>query len=138
MTFYLDASVILRRLLGDGAPLGRWLEWELALASDIALVEVWRTLHRLRLLGNLSPRQFARAGHEFGELEFAISWVPVSSQVVALAAASLPTPVKTLDAIHLASAVRSQVTLGRDIIFATHDRQLGAAAAALDFDVEGM
>jgi hypothetical protein len=45
----------------------------------------------------------------------------------------MPTVVKTLDAIHLASAAAMRERRGTDLLFATHDAQQGTAARALGF-----
>ncbi len=48
------------------------------------------------------------------------------------------TPLKTLHALHLATARIVRDTSAIDLIFATHDRQLASAAAAMGFDVVGV
>jgi len=45
---------------------------------------------------------------------------------------------KTLDALHLATARRARATLAPDLIFATHDRQLASAAVQMGFEVAGV
>jgi hypothetical protein len=45
----------------------------------------------------------------------------------------MPTIVKTLDAIHLASALAIRERRGIDLLFATHDNQQATAARALGF-----
>jgi len=46
--------------------------------------------------------------------------------------------VKSLDALHLASAQLLREREAHDLVFATHDRQLGRLAALLDFPVIGL
>ena len=45
----------------------------------------------------------------------------------------MPTVVKTLDAIHLASAMFLAERSSEEVVFATHDRQQSLAARALGF-----
>jgi hypothetical protein len=45
----------------------------------------------------------------------------------------MPTIVKTLDAIHLASAIVIRERRGIELLFATHDTQQAIAARALGF-----
>jgi hypothetical protein len=54
--------------------------------------------------------------------------------------ASLPmaTVVKTLDALHLASAMLVRERLRIDLVFATHDPQQSRGARALGFDCVGV
>ena len=49
-----------------------------------------------------------------------------------------PVALKTLDAVHLATALMWRDRRAPDLVFATHDRQLGRAALALGFDVLGL
>jgi hypothetical protein len=62
--------------------------------------------------------------------------VDLTPAVLTRAAEPFPVHVATLDAIHLATALELRADVG-DIDFATHDRKLGDAARALDFDVQG-
>jgi len=50
----------------------------------------------------------------------------------------MPTIVKTLDAIHLTSALVLQEKLNAPLVFATHDSRKATAAYALGFDVLGV
>lgn len=135
--YFLDTSCILRKLLGDGPVLERWAIWDFAVASEIAVVEAARTLDRLGRMGNLSRNAQSRAVAEFDEMRQAIRWVAVTPQVIATAAGPMPTIVRALDAMHLATAIVLRDTPVEGLIFATHDRQLANAAAALGFQVEG-
>lgn len=56
--------------------------------------------------------------------------------VLVRAADPFPTPLGTLDALHLASAllVREEVP---DVMLATHDERLATAAVAMGFGVHG-
>lgn len=65
---------------------------------------------------------------------------PISDSVLDIATMSFPTPVATLDALHLATAMiyrAGQPPDERPIVFATHDLALGRAARAMQFDVIG-
>jgi hypothetical protein len=50
----------------------------------------------------------------------------------------MATPVKTLDALHLASALLWRERRSPDLIFATHDPQQARAARALGFECVGI
>jgi hypothetical protein len=50
----------------------------------------------------------------------------------------MATPVKTLDALHLASALLWRERSGDPLVFATHDPQQARAARALGFDCAGV
>ena len=70
-------------------------------------------------------------------IEAVIEWLPVSAAVLTLASERTFLPLKTLDALHLATArvARDDVP---DLVFATHDRRLAAAAIAHGFNVSGI
>jgi len=67
-----------------------------------------------------------------------MSKIAVARSVLDRAGSSFPLPVKTLDAIHLATALQLRERRYRELVFATHDRQQGRAAAALGFEVIGL
>ncbi len=67
-----------------------------------------------------------------------IERVSVTEEVLTLASESLPVHVKTLDAVHLASAIVIRASVASDVVFATHDKQLAAAASAFGFSVVGI
>jgi len=50
----------------------------------------------------------------------------------------MPTVVKTLDAIRLASALLFAERTNTDVLFGTHDRSQAIAARALGFEVVGV
>lgn len=62
--------------------------------------------------------------------------IAVTSEVLERAAGPFPTLIGSLDAIHLASALMVHHEM-RDLSFATHDLELGLAARAMGFSVEG-
>ena len=65
----------------------------------------------------------------------------IQPSILARAADPFPTFIGSLDAIHLATALafrHTQPEGERPLLFATHDRQLAKAAAALHFDVIGV
>ena len=65
---------------------------------------------------------------EFHALLAATEQVPLSRQILDRAAGPLPAPVRTLAAIHLATAMIWAETNQEEVIFLTHDHQLATAA----------
>lgn len=137
MIAYLDSSVILRLVLGEPDSLREWPDVDQGVTSSLAEVEVLRTLDRLRFsVPALDPRALAgRREAAFRVLE-GLETVEITRGVLARAGQPLPTPLGTLDAIHLVSAMgwREQFD---DLVFATHDLALSAAARASGFQVIG-
>ncbi len=137
MIAYLDSSVILRLVLSESNPLAEWSDVHHGVTSALAEVEVLRTLDRLRfLIPTIDPQALAgRREAAFRILE-GLETVEITRVVLARAAQPLPTPLGTLDAIHLVSAM-SWREQSETLVFATHDLALSAAARASGFEVIG-
>lgn len=138
MNYYIDTSCLLRRLLNDGPLLPTWGDWENAYVSVLGRIEVHRTLYRTRIENRLTDETYEVAVGRFADIAATLKWVPMSDAIIAAAAGPFPTVVKALDAIHLASAIAVRDAIWPDLVFATHDRQLAAAAALVGFDVAGV
>jgi predicted nucleic acid-binding protein len=135
---YLDASVLLRLLLGQPDALAEWGEVEAGVASALVEVECLRALDRLRLMGGMSEEDLAeRRAAVFG-LMAAMEVVEVTRTVLARAAQPLPTTLGTLDALHLATALLWREQSGAELFLATHDAALARAARASGFAVVGV
>jgi predicted nucleic acid-binding protein len=134
---YVDSSVILRLILAEPHPLREWPDVRQGVTSALAEVEVLRTLDRLRFsVPTLDPKVLAgRREAAFRVLE-GLETVEITRSVLARAAQPLPVPLGTLDAVHLVSAMgwREQF---ENLVFATHDLALSAAARASGFEVIG-
>jgi len=137
MNLYLDTSVVLRILFGEPRPLGEWGTWERAFASELLGVEARRTIDRMRLGGLFDDGQVAALESELMRVEQALDRVPVSRAVLMRASAPMRTVVRTLDAIHLATALLIRERRVADLAFAVHDDQLATAAQAHGFEVLG-
>ena len=138
MIAYLDSSVILRVLLGQPGGLAEWKSIVLGVTSDLAEVECLRTIDRLRVLGALSLDQAAAQREAIYRTMEALETVQVSSAVLRRASHASPTPLGTLDAIHLATADMWREERGKALLMATHDRALALAARASGFRVIGI
>ena len=134
MTVYLDTSTVLRVLLRQPKPLTIWARWDRAYASELFHVDACRVIDRLRLEGALDDQGVADAREQLNRIESAITTVALSRPVLQRAALPMATVVKTLDAIHLASALLLRERRGVELSFATHDPQQFRAARALGFD----
>jgi len=135
---YLDSSVLLRLVLGEPGRLHEWKAVETGVSSVIAEVECLRTLDRLRLRGALSVAELAARRQAVLRLLESVELVQLAHQVLRRAADPFPTPLGTLDAIHLATALAWRDERKTTLVLATHDAQLALAAAASGLDVIGM
>ncbi len=138
MTVYLDTSTVLRILLRQPDPLAIWGKWSAACASELLGLEARRVLDRLRLEATLDDEQVGTFHAALGALEKTIDRIRLTRLVLARAALPMATPVKTLDALHLASALLWREHRTADLLFATHDPQQARAARALGFACVGL
>jgi len=123
---YLDSSAAVKLILreDDSNPLQRFIQgenpWQQALrlvGSDLVRVET------LRACARSHPQGAAKAS----ELMRAISLVRISPAHIALGATHPPPELRTLDALHLVTAL----TLTPELVgMLTYDQRLGASASA--------
>lgn len=116
---YLDASAIVKLVVDDGESdaLRAWLRRRRSprVTSDLSRVEVARACMRA------APTAILEAQRAISRL----ATVPLSRSVLSTAAALPPPEVRSLDALHLASAL----ALGSKMTaFVTYDHRLEAAA----------
>ena len=136
MTFYLDSCCIIRYFTRDGPLLTSWGRWIRAFSSELTRVEVRRVLYRAKADGRLDDRGLVEALRRLVVVEAGIEYLPIAPSVLGFA--SEPTPLlKTLDALHIATARQVRALAVPGLVFATHDRQMATAAVALGFPVEG-
>lgn len=138
MIAYVDSSVLLRFVLGQPDPLTELLRYDDRVTSFIAEVECLRALESARSRGQLSVGEAAdRRRVAYSQLR-RMRRLILSHAVVRRASEPYPVALKTLDAIHLASALILRDRQAPDLVFATHDLQLGRAAATMDLRVIGL
>jgi predicted nucleic acid-binding protein len=137
VTTYLDSSVVLRILLGAPGALPRWKAMRPVISSALVEVECLRTLDRLRLGDRISPEEIAVRRESVYDFVSRMDIVDVTAPVLARAAQPFPVPLKTLDAIHLATAMLWREAEQDELVIATHDEALGLAARAVGFKVIG-
>jgi predicted nucleic acid-binding protein len=137
VTAYVDSSALLRLILREPDALAKLRSFTGLVASELIAVESYRTLDRLRLGGSLSTGEAAVRGRAVTDWLEAFDLVLLRPAVLTRAGEPLPTPLGTLDAIHLASALVWRERMGEPLIVATHDVALAAAARAFKFEVIG-
>lgn len=119
---YIDTSVVLAQLLAEDRqpPAGLWDE--LLVSSRLLQYEVWTRIH---------GRGLARThGDHVRDLLSRIAFLEVIPEVVARADHAFPRPVRTLDALHLATADFLRMH-GQKIRLAAYDGRMLEAARAL-------
>jgi predicted nucleic acid-binding protein len=135
---YVDSSVVLRFVLQQPDPLMALLECDDRVTSFVTEVECLRAVEAARLRHQLSIDESGeRRQVAYAHLRRMRRLLP-SLSILRRAGDPYPVAIKSLDAIHLATALVWRDRRAPDLVFATHDRQLGRAAAALGFEVFGL
>lgn len=123
---YLDTSVALAQLLAEDRvpPAAMWQET--LISSRLLEYELWARLHAKNLGSS--------HGEEARQLVGSLALLELSPPVLTRALEPFPTPLRTLDALHVASMefLRSQ---GLAVCLATYDERMRAAASTLGFDL---
>jgi predicted nucleic acid-binding protein len=134
---YLDSSALLRLVLREAGALEELPSAETLVSSELLAVECLRTLDRLRLQGALSLEEtLARRDAVVDWLE-AVDLVLLRRSVLSRASEPFPTPLGTLDALHLATALLWREHSGKDLVMATHDEGLALAARTFGLETLG-
>ena len=138
MIAYVDTSVLLRVVLGQPDRLAEWRRIETAVTSALTEVEALRTLDRQARQGKLPEHALpARRGLAIELLE-RIERVDLGPAILRRAADPFPTPLGTLDALHLSTALLWSQARDTPLVLATHDAQLAGAAQAMGMKTIGV
>ncbi len=126
---YLDSSVVLAQLFAEDRRPPDDLWTEPLIASRLLLYEVWTRVHARGL-----ARQHDEAARAVLD---AVNLIELTPMVLSRALDPFPVPVRTLDALHLASMefLRGQ---GRSIELASYDLRLIAGARALGIPLRSL
>jgi len=133
---YIDSSVVLRRILNQPGAVRDWSGCRWVVASELMHVEALRTLDCLRLAGELSESELMDCFAALRTYLACVEEVPIRPGILRRAAGRLPTPLRTLDAIHLATALTWMEIHAEELVLLTHDRQLAIAAQACGMEVK--
>jgi hypothetical protein len=123
---YLDTSVALAHLLAEDRypPAGLWAET--LVASRLLEYEVWTRIHA-RGLGDSH-------GDAVRSLLGRVAVLEMIPEILGRARQPFPAPVRTLDALHLAS-LAFLLEQGQSVPLASYDERMLAAARAMGMEV---
>ncbi len=135
---FSDSSALLRLLLGEPGETIRLDDGPIH-ASILADIECHRAMYRAHALGRLSDRELAIKLGELERLLSALTVYMLTPEVVALARAphAIAT-VRSLDAIHVATACLVARHLPAPVEFWTHDERQATAALSLGLTLRGV
>jgi predicted nucleic acid-binding protein len=129
---YLDSSVALRHILKGEDKIRLALECGKVFSSELFEIECRRVIHRCRMEGELDDERLVLALERLGSLLDGINMISLSTAIKKRAMESFPVVVKTLDALHLASAIKLGEALhGEIVVMYSHDKAMNQCAKAL-------
>ena len=123
---YLDSSVVLAQILVEDRRPPSSLWQEALFSSRLLEYEVW-----VRLNARGLQRSQANVAHA---LINRIAFIELKPEALERALEPFPIPVRTLDALHLAS-IGFLLTRGQTVELASYDERLAVAARALDVPI---
>ncbi len=136
---YIDSSAALRWLLNAPGRDPGYGDWEYGVSSVVLDLEVRRTLHRLLLSGDLKANEYQACLTTHVEMTAGMALVNIDARVLAFAGSPFPMAVRSLDALHVASALLYQQEFETGSFqFLTHDRDQGQLAGAMGLVVHGI
>lgn len=126
---YLDSSVALAYLLDEGRQPSAEFWTKQLCSSQLLEYEVWTRVHTRRL----PPARHTLVHTVLAE----VSLLEMSAEALARALEPFPVPVRTLDALHLATMdfLRAQ---NQELELASYDERLNSAARALGIPICAM
>jgi len=123
---YLDTSVALAHLLTEDRSPPEKLWQDHLISSRLLEYEIWTRIHALKLEGSHADEVRSLLGR--------IAFIELSPAVLSRALEAFPSPVRTLDALHLAS-VDFLHKQGQSVELASYDDRMISAARALRFPI---
>ncbi|MDE0446163.1 MAG: PIN domain-containing protein [Spirochaetaceae bacterium] len=135
MVAYLDSSVVLRHILLGEASIRHALAFPRVVSSELIEIECRRVLHRCRLAGELDDETLAAAHQRLDAVLAGIDLLEMSTQIKRRAAEPFPVHVRTLDALHVATALAvGEDVGGQDVggtVLFSHDKGMNLCAGCL-------
>jgi uncharacterized protein len=130
---YAESSAVLAWLLGEprqNSVLAVLSAADRVVSSTLTVIECSRGLARARALGRATAAEELAALHLLDEAATAWSVLDISDRVAHRARGPFPLePVRTLDALHLATAIVFDDALGKVRVLSIDDRIRGNASA---------
>ena len=132
MVAYVDSSVVLRHVLIGDVSIRHALEFPAIMSSELMEIECRRVLLRCRLQDELTDETLVEAVRRFDDVLGGIDLLELSPAIKRRAMESFPVSVKTLDALHLATALAiGSRTDGEKVVLFSLDRAMNLGASAL-------
>jgi predicted nucleic acid-binding protein len=136
MVAYLDSSVLLQHVLKGDEAIRQVFTCDRVISSELLEIECKRVIHRYRLEGELDDQGYIEAMDRINNVLSGVSLLLLSEPVKKRASQSFPIVIKTLDALHLASAQQYELIKREEsLLIFSFDRVFNRCARALGFQV---
>jgi len=134
MVAYLDSSLALRYILKGEPAIQHALACDQIVSSELMEIECRRVLHRCRMQGELDDRGLVLATERLEKLLSGISLLELTTPIKKRAMEAFPLILKTLDALHLATALFfADKRPTEKILVFSHDESMNRCAKVLGF-----
>lgn len=117
MNAYIDSSVVLRFIFGEKNPLQMPKDLKYTISSEILKIKCFRTIDHMRHSLTLSDDDIAEKYALLHNAINTIRFVKLDHSIVERSSQPFPTVIKTLDAIHLSTAIMWQHHEGQRLLF---------------------
>jgi len=134
MVAYLDSSVVLRYILQGETAIQHALACPAIVSSELLEIECRRVISRYRMQGELDDEGMVTAIGRFEKILAGISLVQLSEPIKKRAMEAFPLNIKTLDALHLATAlIFADKMSDESVLVFSHDGGMNRCAKVLGF-----
>ncbi len=132
MTAYLDSSVVLRYILKGENSIQHALACDKVVSSEVLEIECKRVMHRYRMQNELDDHTFVVAAQRLEDLLQGVALIKLSEPIKRRAMGAFPVIIKTLDALHVATAiVYGEVYSDETMLVFSHDEGMNRCASVL-------
>ena len=136
MVAYLDSSVLLRHILLGDSGIKHVFAVRQVISSELLKIECRRVLHRYRLQNMLNDDSFIESVNRLEQVLKAVSIIRLSPAVKKRSTEAFPVTIKTLDALHISSALAFQeASQSESLLIFSYDNGMNRCAKSLGFTV---
>jgi hypothetical protein len=128
MNGYLDSSAIIRFLTQTPEFFREFSEPQVFATAEITEIECFRTFDKLRLMGELSDDELIVAKEDLKDLLASADIIQMDHEVLTAAKAPYSMVIRSLDAIHIATALEWQRELKEPVTIFSHDKRMNQLA----------
>ena len=134
MVGYLDSSVVLRYILLGDSGIEHVFSLDRIISSELLNIECRRVLHRYRLQNDLDDKGFIEASDRLDRVLDSVSIILMSQKVKIRSTEAFPVIIKTLDALHLSSAlIFKEANEEETMLIFSYDKGMNRCAKAIGF-----